>query len=62
KRALSSAFLHRGPDYRIDQWRLLMSTPDPSRPGHNILMSRRTRPRLNAVDVHCGVLLLRSKK
>ena len=33
----------------------LMSTPDPARPGHNILMTRRTRPRLNAVDVHCGV-------
>ncbi len=33
----------------------LMSTPDPARPGHNILMSRRTRPRLNRVDVHCGI-------
>lgn len=33
----------------------LMSTPDPARPGHNILMTRRTRPRLDRVDVHCGV-------
>ena len=33
----------------------LMSTPDPARPGHNILMSRRTRPRLDRVDVHCGI-------
>ena len=33
----------------------LMSTPDPARPGHNILMSRRTRPRLDRVDVHCGL-------
>lgn len=33
----------------------LMSTPDPARPGHNILMTRRTKPRLTNVDVHCGV-------
>lgn len=33
----------------------LMSTPDPARPGHNILMSRRTRPRLDRADVHCGI-------
>jgi Carboxypeptidase regulatory-like domain len=33
----------------------LMSTPDPARPGHNILMTRRTRPRLDRADVHCGV-------
>ena len=33
----------------------LMSTPDAARPGHNILMTRRTRPRLNRADVHCGV-------
>ena len=33
----------------------LMSTPDPARPGHNILMSRRTRPRLDRADIHCGI-------
>ncbi len=33
----------------------LMATPDLARPGHTILMSRRTRPRLTSVDVHCGV-------
>lgn len=33
----------------------LMSTPDQDRPGHSILMTRRTRPRLTNVDVHCGV-------
>ena len=33
----------------------LMSTPDPARPGHNILMTRSTKPRLTNVDVHCGV-------
>ena len=33
----------------------LMSTPDPTRPGHNLLMTRRTRPRLTRVDDHCGV-------
>lgn len=33
----------------------LMSTPDAARPGHNILMTRRTRPRLDRADVHCGV-------
>ena len=33
----------------------LLSTPDPARPGHNILMTRRTRPRLDRADVHCGV-------
>lgn len=33
----------------------LMSTPDPARPGHNILMSRRTRPRLERADIHCGI-------
>src|SRR6266853_6508116 len=33
----------------------LMSTPDPARPGHNILVTRRTKPRLTNVDVHCGV-------
>ncbi len=33
----------------------LMSTPDPARPAHNILMTRRTRPRLDREDVHCGV-------
>lgn len=33
----------------------LMSTPDPARPGHNILMSRRTRPRLDRIDIHCGI-------
>lgn len=33
----------------------LMSGPDQSRPGHNILLTRRSRPRLSSVDVHCGV-------
>ena len=35
----------------------LMTTNDVTRPGHNILTSRRTRPRLNgaSADVHCGV-------
>jgi hypothetical protein len=33
----------------------LMSTPDPARPGHNILMTRSTKPRLTNVDVHCGI-------
>jgi Carboxypeptidase regulatory-like domain len=33
----------------------LMSGPDQGRPGHNILLTRRTRPRLESVDVHCGV-------
>jgi hypothetical protein len=33
----------------------LMSVPDQARAGHNILMSRRTKPRLMNVDVHCGV-------
>ncbi len=35
----------------------LMSTRDVERPGHNILTTRRTRPRLNgaSADVHCGV-------
>ena len=33
----------------------LMSTPDPERAGHNLLTTRRTRPRLDRVDVHCGV-------
>lgn len=33
----------------------LMSTPDPARPGHNILMTRGTKPRLTNVDVHCGI-------
>jgi hypothetical protein len=33
----------------------LMSTPDPARPGHNILMTRRTKPRLTNADIHCGV-------
>ena len=33
----------------------LMTTPDLARPGHNILMSRRTRPRLTGADTHCGV-------
>jgi hypothetical protein len=35
----------------------LMSTSDLTRPGHNILTTRRTRPRLNgaSADVHCGV-------
>src|ERR1051325_1470721 len=33
----------------------LMSTPDATRPGHNILVTRRTRPRLSAADMHCGV-------
>lgn len=33
----------------------LMSTPDQARPGHSILMTRRTKPRLTHVDVHCGV-------
>jgi len=32
-----------------------MSTPDPARPGHNILMTRSTKPRLTNVDVHCGI-------
>jgi len=33
----------------------LMTTPDLARPGHNILMSGRTRPRLTGADTHCGV-------
>jgi hypothetical protein len=33
----------------------LMSTPDAERPGHAILMSRRTKPRLTNADVHCGI-------
>jgi len=33
----------------------LMTTPDPQRPGQNILTTRRTRPRLTGVDVHCGI-------
>jgi len=33
----------------------LMSTPDQDRPGKNILMTRKMRPRLTNVDVHCGV-------
>jgi len=33
----------------------LMSTPDPARPAHNLLLTRRTRPRLDREDVHCGV-------
>jgi hypothetical protein len=33
----------------------LMSTPDAERPGHAILMSRRTKPRLSNADVHCGL-------
>jgi hypothetical protein len=33
----------------------LMSGPDQSRPGHNILLTRRSRPRLSSVDAHCGV-------
>jgi len=33
----------------------LMSGPDQNRPGHNILLTRRSRPRLSTVDVHCGV-------
>ncbi|HEX9128986.1 MAG TPA: carboxypeptidase regulatory-like domain-containing protein [Gemmatimonadaceae bacterium] len=33
----------------------LMSIPDKERAGHNILMTRRTKPRLMNVDVHCGV-------
>jgi hypothetical protein len=33
----------------------LMSTPDPARPGHNILTTRGTKPRLTNVDVHCGI-------
>jgi hypothetical protein len=33
----------------------LMSVPDQARAGHNLLMSRRTKPRLMNVDVHCGV-------
>jgi hypothetical protein len=33
----------------------LMSTPDAARPGHNILMTRGTKPRLTNVDVHCGI-------
>jgi len=33
----------------------LMSTPDPERPGHPILVSRRTKPRLTNADVHCGI-------
>ncbi len=33
----------------------LMSGPDQSRPGHNLLLTRRSRPRLSSVDAHCGV-------
>jgi len=33
----------------------LMSISDPDRPGHNLLMTRRTRPRLSSADAHCGV-------
>ena len=35
----------------------VMSTRDPSRPGHNILTSRRTKPRLDGAgsDSHCGI-------
>jgi carboxypeptidase family protein len=35
----------------------LMATPDPSRPGHYALTTRRGRPRLNGAgaDTHCGV-------
>ncbi|HKR21212.1 MAG TPA: carboxypeptidase-like regulatory domain-containing protein, partial [Pyrinomonadaceae bacterium] len=35
----------------------VMSTSDPARPGHNILTTRRTKPRLDGAgaDVHCGV-------
>jgi len=33
----------------------LMTTPDLARPGHTILTSRRTRPRLTGADTHCGV-------
>lgn len=35
----------------------VMSTPDPSRPGHNALTTRRSRPRLDGAgsDSHCGI-------
>jgi hypothetical protein len=33
----------------------LMAPVDPERPGHAILMSRRTKPRLTNADVHCGI-------
>src|ERR1700693_1759559 len=33
----------------------LMSSPDPARAGHNILMTRRTGSRHMNVDVHCGL-------
>src|SRR6476469_6055702 len=33
----------------------LMSAPDPSRPGRDVLMTRRTNARLAHSDTHCGV-------
>jgi hypothetical protein len=33
----------------------LMSGPDASRPGREVLMTRRSRPRLNSGDTHCGI-------
>ena len=35
----------------------LLSTPDPSRPGHYMLTTRQARPRLDGAgaDMHCGV-------
>jgi hypothetical protein len=32
-----------------------MSIPDPTRPGHNLLMTRKSKPRLTNGDAHCGV-------
>jgi hypothetical protein len=34
----------------------VMSTPDRDRPGHNILTTRQTRPRLDRADDHCGIV------
>jgi hypothetical protein len=33
----------------------LMTGPDSSRPGRDVLMTRRSRPRLNSTDSHCGI-------
>jgi hypothetical protein len=33
----------------------LMSGPDSSRPGREVLLTRRSRPRLNSTDAHCGI-------
>ena len=32
-----------------------MSGPDASRPGREVLMTRRSRPRLSSADTHCGI-------